>query len=756
MSMTHKTTREYRDDVESGTRMMDCKLDEEELTMHMSSTTSTSPTKYESSFDIFNDLTYSDDDDLDDLHSSPSSESPPQYQFQGIPQQKQRKLIHPLARPHSDNHHHQQTDDESCLQYSISTTLLDDQSRASSCYGSVNAVVFRSPAPVFDSPEKPPERSPRREHQPLLPPSLRRQVEHPHPNRSSKGNYMPTPPASPFRSSEESPQTSVTEATQSSSKISEKSRSVVLEDKKRRRERRLKRIRKAAEARDAAVQKVRGVQQEDCNDSLFAFLFLCQFLLVSMAAMAFGPAAIHDRLTGAMADQEGMEHDYNPFAGLQSDDIIVNGLYEPPKSDGGDVGGDLAGRGDERISYIDYVNVIQLICVASGYASISAIFALGFMMMISRNLLQAILIFTVVVCLLWSVLGLTLSNNFFIPVVGFLSLIISACYTWVVWDRIPFAATNLSVALKGMRRTLDIPLLGVCNLVATFAWTICWICAFFGASDYLWNEEELSNDWMVVVVLFFFFSYYWTTQVIKGVSQATVAGIIGHWWNITDEEHVPLCSSAFYSALSRTLFKGFGSICLGSLLLGPCLLMSRLCTFLRLAKPKIMRLWNPELPLPSHESGDNALNNDVISRHINQWSFSYIGLYGYSFWDAGYKASELFQARGWTHVVSDHLILSSMSMSTVVIGVCTACLGVIVSEVDGYSFTAAHKPLTSAFLISLLVGYYLSSAFLSIIQGSVSAILVCYAVAPVDLHANHPLLSKEMRTGWKQFWIQKK
>ena len=518
MSMAHKATREYRDDVESGRRrMMDCKVDEEELMMHMSSTTSTSPTKeYESSFDIFNDLTYSDDDDLDDLHSSPSSDSPPQYQFQGIPQQKQRKLIHPLARPHSDNQQQQQqTDDESCLQYSISTTLLDDQSRTSSCYGSVNAVVFRSPAPVFDSPEKAHERSPRREHQPLLPPSLRRQVDNPHPNGPIKGrNYAPTPPASPFPSSEESPQTSATEATQSSSSnIAEKSRSVVLEDRKRRRERRLKRIRKAAEARDAAVQKVKGVQQEGCNDSLFAFLFLCQFLLVSMAAIAFGPAAIHDRLIGATADQEGMEHDYNPFAGLQSDDIIVNGLYEPPKSDV--VGGELAGRGDERISYIDYVNVIQLICVASGYASISSIFTLGFMMMISRNLLQAILIFTVVVCLSWSVLGLTLSNNFFIPAVGILSLIMSACYTWVVWDRIPFAATNLSVALKGMRRTLDIPILGVCNLVATFAWTICWICAFFGASDYLWNEEELSNNWMVVVVIFFFFSYYWTTQVIK-------------------------------------------------------------------------------------------------------------------------------------------------------------------------------------------------------------------------------------------------
>ena len=184
----------------------------------------------------------------------------------------------------------------------------------------------------------------------------------------------------------------------------------------------------------------------------------------------------------------------------------------------------------------------------------------------------------------------------------------------------------------------------------------------------------------------------------QGITQTTVAGIIGHWWNITDEEDLPLCSSAFYSALSRSLSKGLGSICLGSLVLGPSLLVSRLWTFPRLAQLKIARCRNPELSLPSHESHESAFNDDVITRNINQWSYSYIGLYGYSFWDAGFKASELFQARGWTHVVSDHLILSSMSLSTVVIGVSTACLGVIVSEVDGYSYSAMHKPLTSAFL----------------------------------------------------------
>lgn len=98
------------------------------------------------------------------------------------------------------------------------------------------------------------------------------------------------------------------------------------------------------------------------------------------------------------------------------------------------------------------------------------------------------------------------------------------------------------------------------------------------------------------------------------------------------------------------------------------------------------------------EGSATSFDEDIITRNVNQWSYAYIGLYGYNFWDSGSKASELFQARGWTHLVSDHVILSAMSMSTVVIGVSTACLGVIVSEVDGYSFSSVHRPLISAFL----------------------------------------------------------
>lgn len=57
--------------------------------------------------------------------------------------------------------------------------------------------------------------------------------------------------------------------------------------------------------------------------------------------------------------------------------------------------------------------------------------------------------------------------------------------------------------------------------------------------------------------------------------------------------------------------------------------------------------------------------------------------------------------------------------------------------------------------ICLFLGLFLSSAFLSIIEGSVNAILVCYASKPVEFHANHHKLSEEMKDTWKDLWLQK-
>jgi hypothetical protein len=45
-----------------------------------------------------------------------------------------------------------------------------------------------------------------------------------------------------------------------------------------------------------------------------------------------------------------------------------------------------------------------------------------------------------------------------------------------------------------------------------------------------------------------------------------------------------------------------------------------------------------------------------------------------------------------------------------------------------------------------------SSVLFGIISSSVNAVIVLFAASPVDFEDNHPTLSEEMRTAWREVW----
>lgn len=163
---------------------------------------------------------------------------------------------------------------------------------------------------------------------------------------------------------------------------------------------------------------------------------------------------------------------------------------------------------------------------------------------------------------------------------------------------------------------------------------------------------------------------------------------------MSEEDALPLCSSVLQGSITHVIVRSFGSICLGSLIVGPCVLVSRISTFFHLSKPKLVRMTK----LPKRQPDGERADGGVVSRNINRWSYTYIGLYGYNFRESGSKAWQLFEARGWTHVISDDLIMMAVFMSSMIVGGTTACLGLIVEEMDGYSFTSLNKPIATAFL----------------------------------------------------------
>jgi hypothetical protein len=120
----------------------------------------------------------------------------------------------------------------------------------------------------------------------------------------------------------------------------------------------------------------------------------------------------------------------------------------------------------------------------------------------------------------------------------------------------------------------------------------------------------------------------------------------------------------------------------------------------------------------------------------------YVGLYGYEYWTAGSKVYQLFQARGWSVILNDHLVSRSLGFLQLVIGVVCGAIGVVL----GLVFLFA--PLTGG-LLGLVLGVMLSSILFQVVTSAVDTVVVCFAEAPNPLRQNHPPeISERMIQAW--------
>lgn len=632
--------------------------------------------------------------------------------------------------------------------------------------------------------------------------------------------------------------------------------------------------------RERTVSEVKGRPQDEtqCRDSVFAFLFVAQLVLVFALAVNSGATVIFSkdagtwgRLTQAgtnlrksppattvpnknntrsllqqIADETGIPylrkltsplfdtgktisknaslHDVlmnkNDTEELLTDDAIApdqqessstsaSGEHSSKKSSSGMGDSTQSNNGAPTPTTaaasstgpnsftIDYRNSIALLAVSGFYACILSYLSFGFMLIMSRALIQVTLVFSIILSLAWGMLGLTIDPYGMVSIIGFGSLLLTLGYTIYNWQRVPFSSTNLHTALCAMRCTSDITLLGMGSILVAFAWCVLWSMAFIGVVD-TYDPDKCSHENICVfevplirclLYTFFFISFYWTNNVIKNVLRVTVASAIGTWWYYP-QEISPVCSPAVGQPLVRSLTKSLGSICLGSLvsqplqcayILGQCFCCMSNC---HREAPISEDIGDKEM-LPAATSTNDVESNKIASlpassvsskvgiatsptsreasskmgrriRCFNRWSYTYIGMYGYSFCEGGEKAIQLFEAREWMDVVRDNLIQNVLLVASVVIGGSTGSFAVLAEEVDGYFFTNLYKPITTAFIIGSVLGFVLANVLLLGVVGSaVNTILVCFAAGPFEFDRNHPRLSREMRDVWsQQVWEQ--
>mmetsp|Transcript_11920 Transcript_11920/g.24238 ORF Transcript_11920/g.24238 Transcript_11920/m.24238 type:complete len:802 (-) Transcript_11920:433-2838(-) len=455
-------------------------------------------------------------------------------------------------------------------------------------------------------------------------------------------------------------------------------------------------------------------QPKGCKDVLYAVLFVVQLVIIMVVGLKFGPDALVPT-----------SEELGPDEGLQDDDALTDNANETV--------------------VLAYWNIIKMSCMCGAFAIVLSAFALAFMMAMSRRLVYVALVLSIGVSFAWGTIGIGISPSSFVPITGIIALMLAVGYMFVVWDRIPFASANLTTALAGVRDNLGLVGIAFFFQFLALVFSIYYSFTFVGLHDAMFNNDdgmELSRNAKIAIYSLLVISYYWTYQVFMHIVNVTVAGTIGSWW--FDEP------SALWPTFTQATYYNFGSICYGGLLVGFVQLLRQITEGLRPNRDESALMCLYECCLFFQEKIVTFV--DELADSFTPWAFTYIGLYHYGLKDAGHKANELFEKRGWTRLVTDDLIPNILAMVGLVIGGLSGSFAVILQALDGHGLTSIGHPVLMSFLIGFMIGIVLSSVLFGIISSSVFAVIVCFAGSPVEFQRKHPQLSDEMRHAWREVW----
>jgi Plasma-membrane choline transporter len=500
-------------------------------------------------------------------------------------------------------------------------------------------------------------------------------------------------------------------------------------------------------------------QSKACRDWFWGVLFLLQLTVVIVLAIMGVVNMI----------KEGSE--WLPY----NDD-------DNPKNDDGSGGG--------SANMINGAAVFFFLTLVTVVVIISALMMKLLLGTLSQMMIQISLIVSPLCFALTFVVALITFN---IPL-AFFSLFMSAFgvfYAWGVWHRIPFATANIGIAMAALDANHGVWMLAYAMTFKAYVWTMIWCCTFLQVFVYSttwvykcthYNDDPSADTcrlssrghWIIVACLL---SLFWTSQVLKNLFHTTIAGVVGTWWfdpvdapsssvldaaagNQENTEELSAsscvccckccgCSPAIYDSWVRSSWYSFGSICLGSLLVG---LLQVLQLIVRCGRQQQQDRRQQE-GLRGPQAGDLCCcllqfvvdNLESLLRYFNEWAFVYVGLYGYDYVTAGKQVSALFQSRGWSNIINDHLVGRALAMMSVLIGFITGVVGTLI----GFIFLGPLGALPT-FFIGMVLGGMSCTILFGVVVSSVKTIVVCFAESPNELLRNHsPELYRQLVEAWR-------
>lgn len=213
-------------------------------------------------------------------------------------------------------------------------------------------------------------------------------------------------------------------------------------------------------------------------------------------------------------------------------------------------------------------------------------------------------------------------------------------------------------------------------------------------------------------------------------------------------------------SLKNATIYSFGSICIGSFLMGPIQLVRQI-----MGKSCLNYLQDDSALDGTSEAmcpcvAKDSTKPSTISCH--PLAYVYVSVYGYPFVEACRKASALIQAEGWSSVIlDDNLISNALFLTNLVIGGCTGCLELFLfvqqlmaynaddPKQDNSAMSEINNLTMMTYFIGLVIGITLSSVMMAVVRSAVHTIILCYASRPaLSSRRAQPELNEEMFQGY--------
>mmetsp|Transcript_4910 Transcript_4910/g.12002 ORF Transcript_4910/g.12002 Transcript_4910/m.12002 type:complete len:585 (+) Transcript_4910:122-1876(+) len=472
------------------------------------------------------------------------------------------------------------------------------------------------------------------------------------------------------------------------------------------------------------------LQPRACRDVFWAVLFYAHVIAIGCVTVRFVPLMASEMASeyGGGAQRWLRQQHRRLLSVSSANDRILedNGNDNDNDNDGGEA--------------LTMDMIWTILAVSGAVGLLVSSLAMSLMMAIPVAMIKMALIFNLLVTA--AVFGFIIhvdDSKMTIPVaLGF--LLLTVYYTYIVWRRIPYAASTLVTALTAVKCNMGLSLFAYNNLIVTFVWSLWWSTAFL-ATFYVvgdcdaegYCDKEINGG----LVFLFLVSFFWTAQIIKNVVHTTVAGTVGTWWFVPGEAR-NFCSVAIQRSYLRSVTTSFGSICFGSLIVA------------------IIQAMREMVRSPRPENQNRRLTDcvvdcifhilDRVATYFNKWGFVYVGLYGYGFVEASSKVLSLFQARGWSLIIADYLVDKVLLTVSICVGIITGIIGAVLAtamEQDG-------AVVAAAFVLSTTIGFILCSCLFGLVSSAVNVVIVCFAEAPAEFQSNHPMLSQQMIDAWRE------